>query len=387
MIKLKSTIKLKKLILIAVVIALIIPQAACQKKKDPTPIWDEGFYLDTVCRITLYATDDELKMSVAKPILSEAFELIRRYETILSRTKEGSDIWRINEAAGEPVECSQDTIDLINKAIYYSELTNGAFDVSIGGVIDLWDFHSIMPNPRIPTSAELSRALRHVGFQNISMEGSSVVLRDPETQIDLGGIAKGFIADKVAAYLRTRGVTGAVVDLGGNLEVIGYKKGWIPIEGDDQEDNDVEAGEIAGGVPFVIGIKKPYTQTNEIVGTITAGNCSVVTSGIYERYIESNGKQYHHILSSTTGYPVNNDLVSVTVIGPMGRSADCDALSTSCLLVGIDVGTEIIQDMPDFGAVFIDKEGNVTTVGQVPEFKLIEENADSEVTEEGIKVD
>lgn len=393
--KSKLKILLTKLLLLVIVIVMIIPQTACFKKKDPTPLWDEGFYLDTICRITLYATDDELKMSVAKPILNDAFDIIRRYESILSRTKEGSDIWRLNQAKGTPIECDNATIDLLWKALSYCGATGGEFDITIGGVTDMWNFHDVTGTPKVPTSAELSRKLRHVDYNNILIEGNTVTLKDPDAQIDLGGIAKGYIADKVAQYLRSRGVTGAVIDLGGNIEIVGYKAGWVPLNSQIEEMGDVDGdgteeteGDIAGGTPFVVGIKKPYTETGEIIGTLTIANSSIVTSGVYERYFEVDGKKYHHILSSKTGYPVNNDLVSATIIGPPNTSADCDAMSTICMLKGKEAAMEFMASYPDYGAIFIDENGEVTTTGRVPEFKLIEEGAaDSDVTEEGIKVD
>lgn len=384
----KLIIKIFAVIMVAI---MIIPQAGCQKKKDPTPLWDEGYYLDTICRITLYATDDELKMSVAKSILSDAFDIVRRYESLFSKTKEGSDIWRINNANGSSVQCDEETIELIKKGIEYSELSGGEFDITIGGVSELWDFHEA-PSGTAPRVDQITRELRNVNYRNIVIEGNSVTMRNPLAQIDLGGIAKGYIADKVSEYLRSRGVTGAVIDLGGNLEIIGYKRGWIPIEGDllDDEEayNEEDKAAIAGGTPFVIGIKKPYTEENEIIGALTAADCSVVTSGTYERYIEVNGTRYHHILSTRTGYPVDSDLISVTVIGPAKASADCDAIATICLLFGKDRATQFIEEMPGYGAILIDTDDQIETCGSIPEFRITSESGDeSGLTEEGIKVD
>ena len=385
--------KISKIIIVIMLIAIIIPQAGCIKKKDPTPLWDEGFYLDTVCRITLYATDDELKMSAAKPILTEAFNLIRRYESILSKTKEGSDIWRINNANGEPIACDNITIDLLSKAVRFGKLSDGAFDVTIGTVKDMWNFGDAVAAPKIPTTAELSRALRHVDYTKIEISGNTVRLLDKDAQLDLGGIAKGYIADKVGQYLRSRGVTGAVIDLGGNLEIVGYKAGWVPLASEIEEKGDVDGdgteemvGGIAGGTPFVVGIKKPYTETGEIVMTLTTANSSIVTSGVYERYFEENGKKYHHILSSKTGFPVNNDLISATVVGPANTSADCDAMSTICMLYGKEKALEFMKDFPDYGVILIDSENEITTAGRLPEYTIIDGSTSEELTEEGIKV-
>lgn len=390
----RSSVVLIKCAAILLIVLMIIPQAGCQKKKNPTPLWDEGYYLDTVCRITLYATDDELKMSVAKPILNDAFDIIRKYETKLSKDKTGSDIWRINNAAGNPIECDPETIDILWEAISYSDVSNGAFDITVGGVMDTWDFEGDGTH-KVPTSAELSRVLKHVGYNNISISGNTVTLLDPETKLDLGAIAKGYIAKKVGQYLRSRGVTGAVIDLGGNLEIIGYKAGWVPLASQVAEQGDVdgdgteeEIGGIAGGTPFIVGIKKPYGEENEIIATLTTANSSVVTSGTYERYFEVGDKKYHHLISSKTGYPVNNDLASVTVVGPTNTSLDCDAMSTICMLLGKDAALKFMEDYPEYGVILIDTEGQVTTSGaRLTEFKLVESGEEVDLTEEGIKVD
>ena len=275
----------------------------------------------------------------------------------------------------------------------YCDMSEGAFDITIGGVSSLWDFTSVGA-VKVPTSAELSRKLKHVDYRNILIDGNMVTLLDPDAQLDLGGIAKGFISEKVGQYLRSRGVTGAVVDLGGNLEIVGYKAGWVPLASEIEEKGDVDGdgtedavGGIAGGMPFVVGIKKPYSETNEIVMTITTGNTSIVTSGVYERYFEVDGKKYHHILSSKTGYPVNNDLISATVVGPANTSSDCDALSTICMLKGKDGALEFIKSFPEYGVILIDTEGQITTAGNLPEYKLVEGNEVTDLTEEGIKVD
>ena len=379
---------------ILLIVLMIIPQAGCQKKKDPTPLWDEGYYLDTICRITLYATDDELKMSVAKPILNDAFEIIRKYETKFSKDKTGSDIWRINNAAGNPIECDPETIALLWDAISYCDLSSGAFDITVGGVMDVWDFAGEGTH-RVPTSAELSRVLKHVGYGNISINGNTVTLLDPETKLDLGAIAKGYIAKKVGQYLRSRGVTGAVIDLGGNIEIIGYKAGWVPLTSQVVEQGDVdgdgtedEVGGIAGGTPFVVGIKNPLSEENEIIATLTTANSSVVTSSTYDRYFEVGDKRYHHLISSKTGYPVNNDLASATVVGPTNTAVNCDAMSTICMLLGKDAALKFMADYPEYGVILVDTEGQITTSGaRLTEFKLVESGEEVDLTEEGIKVD
>lgn len=379
--------------IVLLLVLVIITQTGCQKKKDPTPLWDEGEYLGSTCRITLYATDDELKMSVAKPIINDAFELIGRYERTFSKDKSGSDIWRLNESKGQPTECASETIDLLLKAITYSELSAGAFDMTMGSVNELWNFDGASETKAAPTSAELSRAIKHVGYTNILIDGYTVTLLDPETKIDVNEIAKGFIAEKVGAYLRSRGITGAVINFGGVIEVVGYKAGWVPLQSEVEEHGDVDGdgieesvGGIAGGTPFVIGIKNPQSEDGELLGALTTGNKAIVTSELYDKYLEANGKKYHHILSTKTGYPVNTDLISATVVGPPHSALTCDVLSTICLAKGFDSAKEIMTQYPEYGAILIDDTGEITKIGNLPEFTLVG-SEEVDLTEEGIKVD
>ena len=152
-------------------------------------------------------------------------------------------------------------------------------------------------------------------------------------------MAKGFIADAMTAYLAENGVTGAVVDLGGNIAILGYKDG--------------KSSE------FKVGIKEPFSETGEIAETVEAANASIVTSGVYERYFEIDGVRYHHILDGKTGYPADRGLLSATVIGPEGRSADCDALATIVMLAGELKAEELMKRKPGYTLIVIREDGKV----------------------------
>ena len=162
-------------------------------------------------------------------------------------------------------------------------------------------------------------------------------------KIDLGAIAKGYIADKVAEFLESKGVTSAVVDLGGNIVVIGEKGESI--------DNPV-------GTEFKVGIADPNSEG--LLGLLECKDKTVVTSGTYERYFELDGKRYHHVLDTKTGYPADTDLLAVTIVADKGHSVDCDGLSTSCLALGKEKGLKLIQGLDGVQAIFIDKDGKVT---------------------------
>ena len=339
--------RLKALLALALAF-LIISQTGCAKKQGEAafPVYSEGFYLDTICRITIYSLGDAETSGeanaddaeAAQGIIDGAFDVCKEYEGLLSRTVETSDISKINAAGGSSVTCDHRTLTLIKDGICFSKISEGGFNIALGGITELWDFHAM--EPKLPDPDELAEALAHVpnlmgkGLEPASAEeadaatgeavrdggvvidGETVSLKDPKTKLDLGGIAKGYIADRIADYLMEQGVSGAVVDLGGNIVVVGHK-----VENDLPSD-------------IVVGIKKPYTETNELVGTVSLHDASVVTSGVYERYFEIDGVKYHHVLDPSTGYPISSGLESITVVGPLGSSEFCDALATTVLIKG-----------------------------------------------------
>ena len=169
-----------------------------------------------------------------------------------------------------------------------------------------------------------------------------MTVSDPETHLDLGGIAKGFIADKVGEKLEECGVTSAVISLGGNIVCIGKKP-------DGKE-----------GRPFRVGIEKPYSEQSEIVGAVDCEDETVVTSGVYQRYFERDGVRYHHILDPATGYPARSDVVGVTLRAPKGRSADCDAMATILLMMGQEKGIKAAEETEYIEAFFITADGSCT---------------------------
>lgn len=355
----------KKAVLALLIIALIIPQSACksngQNAASNQGISKTGFFLDTVCSITIYGLADEDGRLAAMSgeemekecylIITDAFKLCSEYENMLSKTIETSDIARINNAEGKAVTVSDETIEVLKKGMEFGRLSGGAFDITIGKATDLWDFHDNAESGHeggvVPAEKDLRDAISHVNYENIKIEGNRVSLTDPETEINLGGIAKGYIADKAAEYLKERGVVSAIVDLGGNIVAIGGKTSQIAASGGTQETD------------FKIGIKDPLSSSGGLLELIPCKNKTVVTSGTYERYFEKDGVKYHHILDVNTGYPVDTDVLSVTIIADRGYSAECDGLSTTCLALGMEKGMELVKSLEGFEAVFVDKDGNV----------------------------
>jgi len=338
----------RKALPLLLIFALIITQTACSGKADEGPRYSkDGFYLDTFCTVTIYAMQDQpMDQAKAEAAIDGAFELCSEYEGLLSRTREGSDIWNVNHSDGVPVEVSPITIAALQKALEYCTFSGGRFDVTIGRVTDLWDFHEL-DEPKLPDPDDVEAAVRTVDYHNVVIKDNTVALRPVEEEdgsevypyIDLGGMAKGFIADAMTKYLADNGVTGAVVDLGGNIAILGFKDGTSS--------------------DFTVGIKEPFSETGEMADTIEASNASIVTSGVYERYFEIDGVRYHHILDGKTGYPADRELLSATVIGPEGRSADCDALATIAMLSGELKAAELIKRKPAYTLIVIREDGKV----------------------------
>lgn len=340
--------RLYKLTMILMTAGLIAALCGCSASGGSEPVAKDGYYLDTICSISVYRMADEqgevkdaADMSEeAGAAIDEAFELCKDLESKVSRTRADSDISRINAAGGEWVEVSNDTLELIQKGMEYSHTSDGAFDITVGGLTEQWDFHAAEGEAKLPDEEALAEAAKHVNFRNLAIEGNRVRLTDPETKLDLGGIAKGWIGDRMTEVLEDRGVVSAVINLGGNVICIGGKT--------DADD-------------FVIGVETPFSDRTEIIGKINARDKTLVTSGVYERRIEVDGKTYHHILDTETGWPVETDLDAVTLIADKGRSADIDALSTTCLIMGSEAGKEFIESFDWIEGVFVLSDGSILT--------------------------
>lgn len=302
--------------------AILWVLTGCSMSRDYS---EQGIYFDTIITLNIYGTKD-------KAVMQDCLILCEDFEKKFSKTVEDSDVWKLNHAQGAWVEVSEETIDILKEAIKYSELTEGAFDVSVAPLTELWQVN----NSTLPTEEERKIAMSHVNYQFIEIDGNKVRLTDKKAQIDLGGIAKGYIADKLAELMKERGVTSAMINLGGNIKVVGGKK---------------------NGGGWKIAIQKPFANSDEVIGSINIEDKTVVTSGIYQRYFEYDGKIYHHIIDKTTGAPSESDLASVTVIGESSTAAD--ALSTACILLGSEKGMALIEDIEDVEAVFVTRDGTI----------------------------
>lgn len=336
---------MRMLVLLLVLSMLIIPQTGCGKEE---PAEETAYLLNTICTIKLYEPADH-------QLAKQALDLCRTYENLLSATIASSDIGRINSAKGAEVLVNPQSAYVIQRGVDYGSISHGLFDISVGELTNLWDFGG--DDPHVPSAAAIQSCLPHIGYEKVKVgkvdpkqlkavpsddKTVPVQINDPVAQLDLGGIAKGYIADRLTEFLKEKGVKRGIVNLGGNIVVIGDK---------------------AENTPWKVGIEMPFSDHKEIIGNVSLSNASIVTSGIYERQFTENGVLYYHVLDPKTGYPRKTDLEAVSIIGT--SSIDCDALSTTCLMLGVKKARELIDSLPDYGAVFIDKDGKISMTNNV----------------------
>lgn len=299
----------------------MFPAAGCSYNAPGQEYSKSGTYFDTIITLTVYSQKDS-------KVLDGCFDLAKHYENLLSRTISDSDISRINDADGSWVTVDPDTIEVLEDGLKYCEISDGRFDITVGKLSDLWDFDN--NTGTVPDSSDISEAVSHVDYRNVKVKGNQAALTDPDAEIDLGGIAKGFIADKMKEYMKEHDVTSGMINLGGNVLVIGSK---------------------TDGSDYQIGISKPFAPRNEPIAAVSIKDQTVVSSGVYERYFKKDGKLYHHILDSKTGYPIDNGLYEVTII--CDDSTDGDGLSTTCFALGLQDGMKLIESLDNTEAVFV----------------------------------
>ncbi len=322
---------------------LLLCLAGCTPQ--PKSYTADFFAMDTFMSITAYGDDEQAAQDTAVQLEQR----INALEPALSRTREDSDLYRLNHADGAACEVSEDTYAAIEAAVQFAEWTGGAFDPTMAPLTDLWGINT--DNAHVPAQTEIDAALTHVGYQNIELLGNNQVRLLNGAQLDLGGIGKGFATDAAAAMLD--GTQGVLATLGGNIGAYG-------------ENPNRDSGN------WVVGIADPDDNA-AFIATVEVRGLSVVTSGDYERYFEQDGKRYHHIFDPATGYPADSGLRSVTVIDESSTRAD--ALTTALFVMGLEEGMAFCEQN-DIAAVFVtaDKQVHVTDkVGEVCTFAFLGE--------------
>ena len=324
---------------------------SCRQKTTPT---QTRMALGTVCRISLFENG-------TTELYELLFSRLKEIENEMSSTLESSEISQLNEESVKEqlsdFHLSNDTFEVLAQALEIAQLSDGAFDPSIASLVKLWDINSRMnfsEQRPLPTEDEIEKAKANCGYQYVKLneEKQTVSFSKKGIQLELGGIAKGYAADELVKILQSKGVERALIDLGGNIYAYGVKKNVAKKNGAKQDEKN-------DATPWRIGIKNPFNESEKPACVISCVNKSVVTSGAYERFFEYEGKIYHHILDSKTGYPSESDLASVSIISE--NSMLCDCLSTTCFVLGLNKATEFMKNFPEIKYIFIQNDGEVFT--------------------------
>lgn len=311
---------MKRLLCLLLALCMVLSLTACGGEQ-PESI--QLFAMDTVMDLTAYGEN-------AAAALTDASREINRLERLLSRTIDTSEISQIN--AGGAVTVSEETASLLAQAQTYTAATDGAFDVTIAPLVSLWGITT--DSPYVPTQQEIDALLPLVGSEHLHLSGDTATL-DDGCAIDLGGIAKGYASDRVAAIFARHGITSGTISLGGNVYVCGSKP---------------------NGQPWVVAIQNPRSDGYAV--TVALMDSFAVTSGGYQRYYTApDGTVYQHILDPKTGYPVESDLLSVSILCDNGTMAD--AYSTALYVMGSAGAQAFWRTHGGFEMILI------TTAGQV----------------------
>ena len=338
--------------------------------------------VDGLLSVDLFAFDTfvTLRAACSGDVLSAMTDRCAYFESIFSRTRKESDVSAINAAGGKPVSVSFETADIIQKSLAYSEQTGGLFDISIGAVSELWDFK----NGVVPSEQAIAQALPHVGYQGIVVNGQAVQLKDAQARIDLGGIAKGYVADDLAQYLVEQRCESACLDIGGTIRTIGNKPNGEPwrigvqtsIEGvSPGGDVGSDAGDGFWGDGASSGVPSPGSFSfaafdssgrdgENLVVVAGAEGLSVVTSGLTERAFSQDGKTYWHILDPRTGYPVDGYIASASIIG--AHALDGEGFTKPLFMMDPVDALAWIEAMPLVEAVLVGRDGQVMATSRVP---------------------
>ena len=376
----KSMIRFPYFVVIAVLLtaSLLFPACAGGSREVYNGFSRESYYFDTVCKITIYGIEsengllssslicsdffkeagfasdissytDETKDELCGRIISECFKECARYEDLFRKNIEGSDVYNINSALGDAVKVSAETFDLISTSLEFSALSDGLFDITTGTAEELWDFTggSDENSYVIPSESALREAESHIGWENIALDESTltVALNDPKTHIDLGGIAKGYISDRLCEFLQDLGVCSAVINLGGNISCVGGMSDSLFVS-DTTALNEFSVG--IGDPSVETALDSVYTA-DRLIETLSVSSQCVVTSGTYQRYFILNGVRYHHILDPGTGMPVASDICQASVITDNRHAYAADALATICICLGSEKAASLIDKLNESG--------------------------------------
>jgi thiamine biosynthesis lipoprotein ApbE len=309
--------------------------------------------MGTDAEVSIYSHDEKTAGNAIEGALDE----MERMDRIMSNYKNDSELSKVNKkAAKSPVPCNAELLDVIEQSQYYSELSGGAFDITVSPIVSLWGF--FREKGRVPTKKEIENLLPAVSYKNIVINKSTdpempttIFFKNTQTQIELGAIGKGYAVDKALEVIKKSGVNNGCINLGGNIYVLGTPPGKNA---------------------WKVGVQHPR-DGNEILGYLELKNEATATSGDYERFFEFNGKRYSHIMNPQTGRPVSGT-IATTIVASTGT--EVDALSTIVFVLGREKGMELIKKIPNADAMiaYEDKDGKIAidmTQGFKDKFKKI----------------
>lgn len=332
-----NKISQKTLFCIITIICLIF-FSSCSSSKNLKSKTD--FKEGTICTISLPSNTDD-------KVFEECFNILGKVEDQLARTDLQSEIGQLNK--NKTAILSADVFSLFRFSYNFCIDSEGAFNPCIGAAVSLWDIGG--KNPRIPSKQELNSVDTNY-FDVVIDETEKRVTIPKNMEIDLGGIGKGYSANKIRDYLTSENINHAIINLGGNILLIGSKS-----KSDD----------------WTIGLQDPNKDAGLSYILLSLSNTSIVTSGTYERFFEKDGIRYHHILSSKTLYPAQSDIISSTIISK--NSTLCDVLSTTCFVLGSQKALEFLNQYKDVSAIFLLKDGTIVTTSNFNySYKIINEN-------------
>jgi FAD:protein FMN transferase len=311
-----------------------------------------SFHMGTIISEKIYGEN-------AEKAADDVMERIKQLDSMMTVNSPGSEIDKLNEMAGkDKVRLSSESIYVLENAKKFSELYEGAFDVTVGPLVKAWGV--ITDHPRVPAQDEINSLLKLVDYKdiNIDSKNNTAMLAREGQSVDLGGIAKGYAGDEAIKILKEDGIKSGYISLGGNIVVLGNKP---------------------DGTPWNIGIQNPRAENGKYIGIVKVSDKAVVTSGDYQRYFEEDGVRYHHILDPKTGYPSNSGLISTTII--TDKSIDADALAKTFVL-GLDKGMKFIESLNGVEAIFVTSDKKVyITKGLKDVFKFEDETNEFQYVE------
>ena len=332
-----------KLMTMIVIVVLAMVNVGCSKTETDKQISQTEIFMGTPISITLYDGGNER-------VLDKAFKKIIEIENSVSINKENTEIVRLNKSAGvDKVQLNNISYDILKKGLEYSKISNGSYDITVGPLVKLWSIG--LEGAKVPSNDEINKTISYIDYNNLEINDSTkeAFLTKEGMEVDLGSIAKGYAADEIVKILKQEGVNSAIIDLGGNIYALGKK---------NSEDN------------WKIGIQNPFSNRGEVIGAIDVSDKTVVTTGVYERFIEKDGVKYHHILNPKTGYPYETDIAGVSII--TNKSIDADALSTLVFTKGLEDGLKFVESLDGVDSVFITNDKKVyITQGIKNNFKLM----------------